>query len=100
MKLTVFTLLALTTLVISSCNKEKAAINARTDASEKAINHEKQDVEAAAKEAVTRTDANAAIDKANIEASKVSTQAQLDADKAKLEAEAVAAKARVDAEKK
>ena len=74
MKLTAFALLALTTLAVSSCNKEKAAIDARTDA-------------------------NAEIDKANIEASKVSAQAQLDADKQKAEAEAVAAKARVDAQK-
>lgn len=100
MKITAFSLLALSALALSSCNKQKAAIDARTDARQTAIDHEKEAVEASAKEATTQTDANAAIDKANIEAAKVAAQAQLDADKQKVEAEATAAKARVDAEKK
>ena len=54
----------------------------------------------AAKEAKKDTDVKATIDKATIEANKVSTQAQLDADKKKADAAAAAAKAKVDAEKK
>ncbi len=100
MKLTAFALLALTTLAVSSCNKQKAAIDARTDASQNAIDHEKEAVDVAAKEALKQTNTNAEIDKANIQAGKVTDQARLDAEKAKVEAEAVAAKARVDAEKK
>ncbi len=100
MKLTVLGLLVFATLSVSSCNKQKAAIDARSDASQNAIDREKEAVDLAAKEALKQTTANAAIDKASIEAGKVTDQARLDAEKARVEAEAVAAKARVDAEKK
>jgi hypothetical protein len=100
MKSILLTTLALSTLLVVSCNKQKAAIDARTDTKQTAIDHEKEAVTAAAKEATAQTDANAAIDKANIEANKVSAQAQLDAEKTKNDAAAAAEKARVDAEKK
>jgi hypothetical protein len=100
MKITALGLLVLATLLVSSCNKQKAAIDARSDATQNAIDREKEAVDLAAKEALKQNTANAAIDKASIEAGKVTDQARLDAEKARVEAEAVAAKARVDAEKK
>ncbi|MDX6766617.1 MAG: hypothetical protein SFU85_07495 [Candidatus Methylacidiphilales bacterium] len=53
-----------------------------------------------AKDATIQTDINATVDKANIEASRITEQARLDADRKKAEADAVADKARVDAESK
>lgn len=100
MKLTAFALLILASLLASSCNKQKAAIDARTDATQNAIDREKEAVDLAAKAALKQNAANAAIDKASIEAGKATDQALLDAEKVKVEAEAAAAKARVDAEKK
>ncbi|GDY20282.1 hypothetical protein LBMAG56_16270 [Verrucomicrobiota bacterium] len=100
MKLTLLVLLTLTTAVFVGCDKEKAAIEATKDATQKDLNQRKVDVDAAAKDAKKQTDVNAAIDKAKIEAAKESAQAQLDADKKKVDAEAKAEKAKVDAQKK
>jgi hypothetical protein len=80
------------------CNEKKAAINDRNDATKEAIDVRKNEVNAAAKEATKQTDANAALDKAKIEAGKDAAQAQLDAEKKKADAAADAAKAKVDAE--
>lgn len=93
-------ILILSACLIVSCNKEKAAIDANTETTQKELDQRKEAVEAAAKQATKQTDVNATIDKANIEANKEAAQAQLDADKKKAEAAAEAEKARVDAEKK
>jgi hypothetical protein len=89
--------LALTTLFLAHCNKEKAAIDARSDATKTAIDDEKRGVNAAAENAIKQADLNAAENKADIEAGKGVAQAQLDAEKKKADAEAAAAKAKVDA---
>ncbi|MGL4401460.1 MAG: hypothetical protein ACRCXD_16470 [Luteolibacter sp.] len=88
-------LLAVSTI---SCNKEKMAINEQKATNEAMIDSRKDAVDEGAKVATQQTDANAEIDKANIEAVKESTQAQLDADKKKLQIQAEAAKAKIDAE--
>ncbi len=97
MKLTTTAFLALTTLFLAHCNKEKAAIDAQAHASKEVINDEKRAVNAAAENATKQADLNAAVDKANIEANKEITQAQLDADKKTADAEAAATKAKIDA---
>ena len=86
MKLTTTAFLALATLLLAHCNKEKAAID-----------DEKRAVNAAAENATKQADLNAAESKADIEAGKDVAQAQLDAEKKKADAEAAAAKAKVDA---
>lgn len=80
------------------CNPKKTAIKEDQKAAKEEIDLRKENVNAAAKEATERTDANASIDKATIEANKDSIQAQLDADKKRVDAAAEAAKAKVDAE--
>lgn len=98
MKHTKLLLLAFTAIISVSCDKQKTAINENNDATKHAIDARKDEVNADAKDATKRTDINAAIDKAQIEANKVAMQAQLDADKKKADADAKAAKAKVDAE--
>lgn len=66
----------------------------------KKIDLHKKAVGREADQASKDTDNNATIDKAQIEARKVSIQAQLDADKKKADAQADAAKAKVDAQNK
>jgi hypothetical protein len=83
-----------------SCDKQKLAIEKDKDATQESIDNRKAEVDAAAKVATRKTDTEATLDKAKIEASKDSIQAQLDADKKKADAEADAAKAKVDAENK
>lgn len=90
-------LLALSTLFFISCNEQKDAINAQKDFTKDSIDTQKEIVTEEAAEAIRRTDLNATIDKADIEAERVAAQAQLDADKVRADAEAVAAKAKVDA---
>ena len=98
MKTTKYLLVALAAVISIGCDKQKAAIDETKEATKEAIDMQKADVNASAKEATRQTDVNATIDKAVIEANKDSMQAQLDADKKKAEAEAEAAKAKVDAE--
>ena len=100
MKLTKLLMLALTAVIFVSCDKQKTAIDENNAATKQEIDSRKDEVNANAKDAINRTDTNATIDKAQIEANKVSMQAQLDADKKKADADAKAAKARVDAEQK
>lgn len=100
MKYSILPLLAVASLFVVSCNKEKAAIEDRKDAAKEAIEAKKDAAEKAAEQAKDQVDANAKTDKANIEASKEAVQAQADADKAKVDAAAAAEKAKVDAEKK
>lgn len=100
MKHTPLLLVALSALVVVSCDEKKEAINANRDATKEAIDKKKDAVDEAAKDAKKQVEANVKIDKANIEASKEATQAQLDADKKKADAAAAAAKTQVDAEKK
>jgi len=89
MKLTsaITAVLVLSILVLVSCSKEKSAIKADAETIQDAIDKEKS--------AANTAGANAAADKANMEAAKKIAQAQLDADKIK--ADAAAAKAKVDA---
>ena len=100
MKYSKFAIIAIATILTIGCNKQKTAINDTEEAAKEAIDARKAEVNADAKYATEQTDVNAKIDKANIEANKVSAQAQLDADKKKAEAEADAAKAKLDAEQK
>jgi hypothetical protein len=100
MKLLKPLMLAITAVLFVSCDKQKTAIDENNAVNQQEIDTRKDEVNADAKEAVNRTDANATIDKAQIEANKTSIQAQLDADKKKADADAKAAKARVDAEKR
>ncbi len=93
-------LLTVTAILAVSCNKQKQAIDAQNDATKTVIDHQKDVVDALAKEAATQTEIDAKIAKANIEAKQASDLAQLDADKKKADADAAAAKAKVDAEKK
>ena len=98
MKYPTYTIVVIATILTIGCNKQKAVIDDKTDATKEAIDTRKGEVAEDAKYATERTDVNAKIDKARIEANKVSDEAQLDADKKKSEAEADAAKAKVDAE--
>jgi uncharacterized membrane protein YqiK len=98
MKHSLYAIIALASALTVSCNKEKTAIDDAARATKDVIDTRKTEVDADAKQATEQTDVNAKIDKARIEADKVSTQAQLDAEKKKTEAEADAAKAKVDAE--
>ncbi len=98
MKLPTYAIATVLAVLTISCNKQKAAIHETEEATKKAIETRKSEVAADAKYATEQTDANARIDKARIEAEKVSAQAQLDADKKKAEADADAAKAKVDVE--
>jgi len=100
MKRTALILIALTSLAVIGCNKQKAAIDAKTDATKDAINGRKDSVEAAAEDALKQTDANAKVNKANIEAANARVQADLDAEKQKADATAAAEKAKVDAANK
>lgn len=99
MKIPTSAIAVIAALLAISCNKQKAAIDETKEASQKAIETRRDQIGADAKSATEQSDANATIEKAGIEAAKVSGQAQLDADKKKVEAEADAAKAKVDAEK-
>ncbi len=92
------TLIALTSLTLVGCNKQKMAIDDQKQATLNAIDDRKVNVNAEAKEATAQADINAVIDKANIEADRTTDQARLDAAKKQAEADAIAAKARVDAE--
>ena len=100
MKYAKYITIAIAAVLTVSCNKQKAAIDEKADATKDAIDMRKTEVNADAKDAIKKTDTNAKIDKARIEANKDSMQAQLDADKKIADAEADAAKAKVDAEKK
>jgi hypothetical protein len=91
--------LALSTLVLVSCDQQKAAIDAKNESKQEAIEHRKDAIDDAAASATKQTEINADINKANIEANKDVIQAQLDADKKKADAVAAAEKARVDAQK-
>jgi len=93
-------LIALSTILLAGCNKQKIAIDEHKEATLDAIDDRKLKVDAQAKQATTQADVNAVIDKANIEADRTTDQARLDADKKQAEADALAAKARVDAENK
>ena len=95
MKHIALTLLAISTVILVSCDEQKAAVEANKDATKKSIDHQKDAVDAAAKNATKQADANASINKANIEANKDAAQAQLDANKKKADAEAAAEKARL-----
>ncbi len=99
MKYAPFALLVLCSLTIVSCSKEKAEIDKQKQSTLNTIEDRKEAVNVQAKDATVQTDINALVDKANIEADRVTDQARLDADKKKAEADAVAAKARVDAER-
>jgi len=99
MKYAPFALLVLCSLTIVSCSKEKAEIDKTKQSTLNMIEDRKEAVNVQAKDATVQTDINALVDKANIEADRVTDQARLDADKKKAEADAVAAKARVDAER-
>lgn len=61
-------LIALSTFIVVSCDKQKADIDAKKESTISAIDNEKDAVNAAAENATKRTDINATIDKANIEA--------------------------------
>ncbi len=74
MKTNTLILLALSTFLVTSCNKQKAAIDDRAEASKEAIDSRKDSVEAEAETAKEQTDTNAAIDKANIDAAKQPTK--------------------------
>jgi hypothetical protein len=100
MKYAKYLTIAMAAVLTISCNKEKTAIDQSNDAKKEAIDIQKTQVNADAKEAIKNTDANAKIDKAIIEANKESMQAQLDADKKISDAEAEAAKAKVKTEDK
>jgi hypothetical protein len=100
MKYHTYAIAAIAAILTISCNKQKAAIDDTEKVTKDAIDVRKDEVNADAKYATEQTDVNAKIDKARIEADKVSAQAQLDAEKKKAEAEADAAKAKVDAENK
>ena len=83
MKYPTYTIVAIATVLTISCNKQKAVIDDTTDATKEAIETRKDEVAADAKYATEQTDVNAKIDKARIEANKVSAQAQLDAERRK-----------------
>ena len=59
-------IVAFSTLFIVACDKDKAAVEARTDATKDAIDNRKVEVKKAASDAIKQTDINANIDKANI----------------------------------
>lgn len=99
MKLTL-PLIALSTLMLSSCDKEKAAVNAKNSANKEALEKQKVAVDAAAKDAQKKNTIDAEINKARIDANKDSIKAQLDAEKEKSDAAARAEKARIDAARK
>ena len=99
MKLTL-PLIALSTLMLSSCDKEKAAVNAKNSANKEALDKQKVAVDAAAKDAQKQNTIDAEINKARIDANKDSIKAQLDAEKEKSDAAARAEKARIDAARK
>lgn len=90
----------LAAVITISCNEKKSAIDQSTIDTKNAINARKAEVDADAKYATEQADLQAGVNKAMIEADKVSSQARLDADKKIVDAEAAAAKARVDAESK
>lgn len=98
MRQILFTLLVVPALLSVGCDEEKADINRQKEATKDAIDERKNEVDAAAKKAIERTERDATIEKARIKAEQDSIQAQLEADKKKAEAEAEAAKARADAE--
>ena len=79
---------ALAALVLVGCDKQKAAIDDNNKATQNSLDNQKTAVDAAAKDATKQADVDAAIEKAKIEAKKVSDQAQLDAEKAKADAQA------------
>ena len=99
MKLTL-PLIALSTLMLSSCDREKAAVNAKNSANKEAQDKQKVAVDAAAKDAQKQNAIDAEINKARIDANKDSIKAQLDAEKEKSDAAARAEKARIDAARK
>jgi hypothetical protein len=86
--------------VLVACDKQKAAIDDKKEATKNVIDNRKDAVDAAATAAKKQTEVDAAIEKAKIEANKVAAQAQLDADKKKADAQAAFEKAKLDAEKK
>jgi hypothetical protein len=83
MKYSKFAIIAIAAVLTIGCNKQKAAIDDTEEATKEAIDARKAEVNADAKLATEQTDVNAKVDKAMIEANKVSAQAQLDADKKK-----------------
>ncbi len=94
------TLGILAVCVLVGCDKEKAAIDDKKEATKDAIDNRKDAVDATAAAAKKQAEVDAAIEKAKIEANKAAAQAQLDAEKKKAEAQAAFEKAKVDAEKK
>lgn len=91
-------LIAIAAALTLSCNEKKSAVNDATETTKERIDKEKAEVDAAAKEAIERTEAKAAVDKATIEANTGIIQAQLDAEKKLADAAAKEAKAKIDAE--
>jgi hypothetical protein len=85
-------------VLVSSCNKQKSAINETKDADQAVIESREEKVDANAKNAIEQTQINADIDKANIKANQEALNAQLDAEKIAVEADAEAAKAKIDAQ--
>jgi len=100
MKLIPISILAVSTLLLSSCNPRKEAVDDQAAASKEALEQEKDALKPAAKEASAAADASAEVEKARIKADLKSNEAQIEADKKKVEAEAEAAKAKIDAEEK
>ena len=100
MKLLPYSILALSTMFLFSCNERKQAVEDRKDATEDALERQKDALAPAARDAARQVDANAEVQKANIKAQAKTTEAQIEADKKKVEAAADAAKAKIDAEEK
>jgi cell division septum initiation protein DivIVA len=98
MKLTSICILAVSALAVSSCNKQKEAVDDRASDAKQQLNQEKDALKPAAKQATDDVDANAEVQKARIKADMKSNEAQIEADKKKVEAEADAAKAKIDAQ--
>ncbi len=100
MKLISFSMIILSSALLTNCNERKQAVEDQKDATKEAFEQQKDALKPAADAAVNRVEANAEIQKANIKAQMKSSEAQIEADKKKADAEAAAAKARIDAEEK
>lgn len=95
MKYPTYMLAALATVLTVGCNERQDTID---DSGEPAGESTGTSTDEEAGSMPENSDARADIEKARIQADRVSEQAQLEADKKKAQAEANAAKARVDAE--
>ncbi len=96
MKYKTYALVALAATFTVGCNKQKAEIDGIKDDATDAIEVQKEEVNADARNAAEQTELNAKADQARIEADRISANAELDADRKRVQAEADAAKARVD----